>query len=129
MLRLKPDDRDALLYLGHGLNHAGDADGAVAAFRECARLDPNDPTPHRYIGQVLLRYKRDQEGAMTELQEAVRLKPDDADCHNELGGLLAFCGRLDEGIAEFREALRLNPHCAEAQTNLARAIGVKSAAS
>jgi len=54
------------------------------------------------------------------LQQAVALRPESAEAHIRLGETLADLGRVDEGIAEMHEGLRLAPDNAEAHANLAR---------
>jgi TolB-like protein len=54
------------------------------------------------------------------LQQAVNARPDSAEAHVRLGETLADLGRMDEGIAEMHEGLRLAPDNAEAHSNLAR---------
>ena len=54
------------------------------------------------------------------LQQAVALRPKSAEAHVRLGETLADLGRMDEGIAEMHEGLRLAPDNAEAHSNLAR---------
>ena len=49
---------------------------------------------------------------------AIRLKPDHAEAHCDLGNALNRQGKLDEAIAECREAIRLQPNYAEAHSNL-----------
>ena len=49
---------------------------------------------------------------------AIRLKPDNAEAHNNLGVSLNDQGKLDEAIAEYREAIRLKPEHVEAHNNL-----------
>jgi tetratricopeptide (TPR) repeat protein len=48
--------------------------------------------------------------------------PESADLHNVLGSALAASGNFEEAIAEFREALRLDPDSATAHWNLGRAL-------
>jgi tetratricopeptide (TPR) repeat protein len=54
------------------------------------------------------------------LNQAVAARPDSAEAHVRLGETLADLGRIDEGIAETQEGLRLSPDNAEAHSSLAR---------
>ena len=53
--------------------------------------------------------------------------PDSADVHNTLGIALAEKGRIDEAIAEFREALRLGPDSAPTHWHLGAALAYRGA--
>jgi predicted membrane-bound spermidine synthase len=48
--------------------------------------------------------------------------PESADLHNAMAISLASAGKLDEAIAEFREALRLDPQSAETHWHLGAAL-------
>jgi tetratricopeptide (TPR) repeat protein len=53
--------------------------------------------------------------------------PESADVHNTLGIALAEKGRIDEAIAEFREALRLGPDSAPTHWHLGAALAYRGA--
>lgn len=57
-------------------------------------------------------------------RRALALDPDLADAHMWLGTALLAIGRVDEAIAEIREALRLEPENGQAYQSLARAYWV-----
>ena len=50
------------------------------------------------------------------------MKPDDANVHNSLGITLAGVGRYDDAIAQFAEALKIQPGFAAAQKGLESAL-------
>jgi spermidine synthase len=53
--------------------------------------------------------------------------PDSADVHNTLGIAFAEKGRMDDAIAEFREALRLAPDSAQTHWHLGAALAYRGA--
>ena len=59
---------------------------------------------------------------MRHLTAAVAVRPGSAMAHTRLGIALATQGKLDEAIAEFREAIRLKPDDAAAHYNLGNAL-------
>jgi lipoprotein NlpI len=55
----------------------------------------------------------------------LRLQPDFADAHNGLGGALMAQGKIDEAVAHFESAVRLDPTFTAAEHNLATALAVQ----
>ena len=58
----------------------------------------------------------------------MRLKPDYVRARVNLGSSLAALGRYDEAIAQFTEALRLQPDLDEARRNLEYATDLRARA-
>jgi len=81
-LTASPQNARAHFLLGEWHRRAGrdvDAsDKALAAYRESARLDPNDPDPHREIG-LLLRLQNARGEARVELERYLSLNPNAPD--------------------------------------------------
>jgi hypothetical protein len=71
---LRPRDYALWLELGRARDQANDADGALAAFRESARLAPFYAQPHWQLGNSLLRSGQRNE-ALAELQRAAASNP------------------------------------------------------
>jgi tetratricopeptide (TPR) repeat protein len=71
---LRPSDYVLWLDLGYARDQNGDQEGALAAFKEAARLAPNYARPRWDIGQLLLRAERRDE-AFAELRRAVASRP------------------------------------------------------
>jgi tetratricopeptide (TPR) repeat protein len=82
-------------------------DGAIAAFREAIRLDPDNDEAHLCLGMALV--KEDPAGAIAALGEAIRLRPDSGAAHLNLGHALINRGEVDGAIPAYREAIRLLP--------------------
>ena len=100
----------------------GEADEAIAEYREAMRLKPDFAEAHINLG-VALRDQGKLDEAIAEYREALRLKPDHAEAHSNLGLALSDQGKLDEAIAEYREAIRLKPDHAMPRYNLGNALG------
>lgn len=95
---------------------------------------------HDALGMALAWEEKNDE-AIAQYKEALKLNPDfadasnnlasataqkgqpmDAKAHNNLGTTLRRQGRLDDAIAEYEEALKVDPHYAPAHYNLANAL-------
>jgi serine/threonine protein kinase/tetratricopeptide (TPR) repeat protein len=103
---------------------------AIAAFEDATRHDPEYAMAWAALGGTYAL-----KGAFMGLKElvvkgadmqrrALTLDPDLADAHMWLGSALTMLGRVDEGIAAIREAIRLEPQNAQAHQSLARAYWV-----
>ena len=57
----------------------------------------------------MLRAGGDAEAAVVSHRRAIQLRPDFAVAHSNLGLALRDLGLIDEAIAEFRRALRIDP--------------------
>jgi tetratricopeptide (TPR) repeat protein len=58
-----PDDPSGWNSLGYTLSYAGDYNGAMAAFREYARMRPKDANPYDSIGDLAYSFRRFKEAA------------------------------------------------------------------
>jgi Flp pilus assembly protein TadD len=94
----------------------GKLDQAIPEFEEALKHNPNHPEAHYHLGRALY-VKGDFEGAKRHYEETARLDPK-APVHSGLGAVYFRLGQTSEAIAQFKEALRLNPDDAEAAENL-----------
>lgn len=107
---------DALGTARYALN---DRDGALAAYRRAAELDPTFASAFRHIGLVYLRHHRVTE-ALAALERARDLEGGAAGPTWELlARAYADAGRPREAIAAYGRALELEPGRAEVYHNLA----------
>ena len=91
-------------------------DQAIPEFEAALKHNPNHPEAHYHLGRALY-VKGDYEGAKVHYLETARLDPK-APVHNALGAAYFRLGQTSEAIAQFKEALRLQPNDAEAAENL-----------
>ncbi|MFO0825383.1 MAG: tetratricopeptide repeat protein [Gemmataceae bacterium] len=120
-LAVRPTSVIAWNNLGLALKDTGDAPGAIAALKECIRLDPKYTKAHSNLGYVL-KESGDPAGAVSSCREAIRLEPGYARAHNHLGLALRELGDLPGAIAAFKECIRLEPDYAKAHANLGLAL-------
>ena len=101
--------------LAHALAHRGKRDEAEAIFHDLTLRRPDNIRHLTCLGDLLNDRGRGQEATAVLLRAvavagaAIRLNPGGAVLHNNLGITLESLGRLDEAIAEHREAIRLVP--------------------
>jgi tetratricopeptide (TPR) repeat protein len=107
--------------LGIALNEQGDADGAIAHYRQAIELRPGYGEAHYNLGRLLAQ-KGQLDGAVAHYERALQIHPADAEAHNNLGATLFASGRVDEAIAQYRKALEIQPDYADASCNLAGAL-------
>jgi Flp pilus assembly protein TadD len=99
-------------------------DQAIREFETALKYNPNHPEAHYHLGRALYQ-KGDFEGAKVHYLETARLDPR-APVHDGLGAVYFRLGQTSEAIAQFKEALRLNPDDAEAAENLRFAEGIQA---
>jgi len=114
-------DGNAYFNIGNVLQVRGDASGAMAAYRESARLDPTAAKPLNNIGQ-LLHAARDMSSALKEYKAALRLNPVHASTHSNLGALYSEMGRTERAEASLRSAIRYDENMSDARYNLAKLL-------
>ena len=85
---------------------SADIPGAVAAYREAARVNPKDAASRRQLGMLLL-LQGDRPGAIAAYREAIRIDPMRVADHYSLAAALELTGDPVGEIAELREAVRL----------------------
>ena len=97
----------------HEHNWPEDADRSLEIALEMARkavtLSPDDYYSHWALGRTY-RKIRDFDRAMAEYERALELNSNDADLLAEMVDLLVVTGRAEDGVAQIKLAMRINPH-------------------
>ncbi len=89
---------------------------------KAVELDDTLAEAHAYLGFLKLGYAWDLPGAEVEFQRALNLNPQQKDARQFHGVYLLARGRAEEGIAESRRAVELDPTSLIARSQLARAL-------
>jgi tetratricopeptide (TPR) repeat protein len=98
----------------------GDSAGAIDAFAEAARLNPNDPNVHKELAAAYAAEGR-ADDAFSELMAVVLIDRRDAQTHALIGQLYLDTGRNTDAVAAFGRALELRPAGYEVRYALATA--------
>lgn len=95
---------------------------AIAPLREAARLQPDSADTHSNLALALTAAgPANYEEAFRHFDEAVRLKPDGFNVRMNFGGALCQAERVDDCVAQYREAERIDPRSVDAPYFAARA--------
>jgi protein O-mannosyl-transferase len=98
--------------LGSALMEMGHPDLAMPHLQRAIQLMPTLATAHYNLGTLLQR-QNELDRAQSEYHLALKYASDDreaAQTHNNLGVLFNQLGRRDAAVAEFTEAIALNPY-------------------
>ena len=113
--RLKPDFYDAQRDLGLAIferANIGDNNAALDKLLTCARLVPDNPMVHYYLGTIYCAEGKLDE-AEKELRTVLAIDPRHAAAHFELGKLRYYRGDLDRCLLEVKEAEKISPSYSE----------------
>lgn len=110
---LTPDKPEALYKLGHQY-----IDLAARLAYQGARLYPDSPWGHRFLGDLLSERDR-WDDAAREYKKALAIDPQQSGLHTLLGDALLHEGALDDAENEFRNELQLDSRSEQALLGMA----------
>eukprot|EP00656_Telonema_subtile_P008617 TRINITY_DN14023_c0_g1_i1.p1 TRINITY_DN14023_c0_g1~~TRINITY_DN14023_c0_g1_i1.p1 ORF type:complete len:231 (-),score=54.56 TRINITY_DN14023_c0_g1_i1:112-804(-) len=103
-----PHAQDAVAHTNRGntLHLQGDFDGAIAAYEEALRIDPEYHTAHDSRGD-LLRLRGELERARDGSEKVLKEDPNNYDTLTSYAGVLQALGDLEGALWAFEKALRV----------------------
>jgi len=119
-VELRPKWADAHYGLGAAWYDLHDQTAAVKELHTATALDPANAAAHRLLAR-LFSQENNLVDAEHELKLALRLRPS-ADTHLELGVVEGLLGKLNDAVAQFRYAIRVDPRLAAAHLMLGMAL-------
>jgi tetratricopeptide (TPR) repeat protein len=109
ILRLEPDQADALHLLGVAAAQAGKPELALAPIQRAIAVRPNVAVYYLNLANAYCDLGRLDE-AVAQYRRAIELYPDYPECLVNLGAVLRRVGRLEESETRLRRALQLQPN-------------------
>jgi cytochrome c-type biogenesis protein CcmH/NrfG len=97
----------------------GGYESALEQFKTVEKLQPNNPSAHFQLAQILAQIDQVAE-SIREQQAGLALSGTNADDWNYLGELYVRSKQTDAARKAFERALQLNPEHAAARANLSR---------
>jgi tetratricopeptide (TPR) repeat protein len=125
-LKLRPENADAWATLGSVYNKLDQLPDAASALREAIRQEPQQPDPHLTLAVVLVKQNQPAEAAAerktaAELMRA-HMNEQRAEVATHSAQSQLQSGKIDDAIAQFREALSFDDKYADAHAGLAEAL-------
>ena len=112
VLKVSPEDTEALLYRAQLQIAAGDASGATVALQTVIKSEPNNAAAHYQLG-VAFQNSGDVANAKVEWLNAVRIRPDLLEAQRSLALLAMRQGDMGALEAATTQLIRLEPASAE----------------
>ncbi len=120
----EPDSARMYQVWGDRMKLAGDARGAVVAYRKAIERDPDLSGIHTALGDVLSASSSasDRTGAEEQYKKALLIDPSDARAESRLGDLAVERSAPEEASEHYRRALQIQPDNADANDGLGIAL-------
>ena len=117
-IKLNPNSAAAHHQLGSAYGKMGRVADALEPLKTAARLDPDNALTRLNLGITYGNLRRPDD-AVAELNAAKQLSPKDARIYIEIGNVLHNAsGRIEDALAMYLEARRLNPEISAVHHNI-----------
>jgi tetratricopeptide (TPR) repeat protein len=117
ILRVHPDDADALYLLGIIYDRIGDYDSAIECIKKSLQCNPANDYASFDLGNIF-RKKGLTDEAIIFYQKTAQLNPSNAGAYYCLAVALQEQGRFDEALNSYTKVLQINPNHADTYNNM-----------
>jgi tetratricopeptide (TPR) repeat protein len=117
LLAMYPRDSQLNYEAGLWRQSQGDYEGAIKFTKRALEIDPNFAGALNTLGYDLA-FMHEYDEATPYLKRYVEAEPNDPNPRDSLAEILQQAGRLEESLAEYREALKLDPKFYASQLGL-----------
>ena len=117
-IQINPEHAAAHRNMGLVLRQQGKLNEALKHYKEAIRIDPNYADAHINMG-VTLDQERWPTGGVAVLRQGHPDQP--RTClatHKNMGRALHDQGKLNEALKHYKEAIRIDPNCADAHNGM-----------
>ena len=106
VIRLTPNNSEALLYRGNAYDELGDKQAAIKDYNQAIKINPNYAEAYSNRGNV--RYDLgDNQGAIDDYNLVIKIDPNDADAYYNRGNVYASLEDKFQAISDFKQAAKL----------------------
>jgi len=117
ILKLKPDEADALHLLGAVNAQKGNIDNAIKLYRQAIKARPSLFAAYNNLGIALCSVQKPHEAAES-FRKAIELSSSSVDAYYNLGNCLYGLQQYETAISNYQQALQINPNHPNAQRNM-----------
>jgi tetratricopeptide (TPR) repeat protein len=117
IIQQRPQQAQALHFLGVALAQTGEGIEAVAVLERAVAVSPSDPLIYVHYANTLQSLGRAEE-ALQSFGQAIKLGPQSAEAHYNKAVCLAAMGRDTDAEESYKRAIACDPHHASAYNNL-----------
>jgi tetratricopeptide (TPR) repeat protein len=111
-----------LYQTGRSRFEGGDVKGAIDAYLQSVKIEPNSAEVFLNLGHAYLKLEKNSD-AIKAFKQSVKLNPDQAETQYGLGVAYFRSNRHREAVEAFKKAATLNPSMAKAHYGLSLAYG------
>jgi tetratricopeptide (TPR) repeat protein len=119
-VELNPELPDVHAYHGLALLQTGDVAGAMSAFQEELKRDPNDFESNLNVG-ALLKQEQKYEAALSHLQRARQVRSEDVAVRYQVATVWLAQNKIEDAAAALEAIVKDSPKFVEAHVSLATA--------